>query len=313
MKYKNLKESDIDLIIQVYNKSDNRKEAQKKLSNHFNVTKRSIRNWAKYIGVGIPKHHVSNKVLIYDIETSRGVFKAFWTGKQYLGYKSMIKEPAIISISWKWLGKDKIHHLTWDKNHSDEQMLKEFLVHYNSADMLIGQNNDNFDNRWVQARAMKYNLDFNTYVRSFDLMKMNKRLFRVVSYSMDYTAKFINVTFKQSHEGIVMWDMIEDGTPEQQKEYLQKMVDYNVGDIITTEEIYLRNRKYYGHKTHFGVLNGEEKYTCPNCGSSQADLYKTTVTPAGTIQRVMKCKCDVKYKITNKQYINLLDNKIKQL
>jgi hypothetical protein len=37
--------------------------------------------------------------------------------------------------------------------------------------MVIGQNNDRFDNRWVNARAMKYDLEVNTFVRSFDIMK----------------------------------------------------------------------------------------------------------------------------------------------
>ena len=309
-----LSDEDYDLIIQTYKKSKSKKHAQKKLSKHFGVTTRTIRNWAKGVNLNIKAQTVKNpsKILIYDIETSRGVFKSFWTGKMFLGHKAMVKEPAIISISWKWLGEDKIHHLTWDKNHSDEKMVKEFLKSYNKADMLIGQNNDNFDNRWLQARAMKYGFDFNTYLRSFDIMKQNKRLFRVVSYSMDYVSKFLNVTFKQSHEGIKMWDMIEDGTEEQQKEYLQKMIDYNIGDIVTTEEIYLKNRKYYGHKVHFGVLNGQEKFTCPNCGSYDVKLYKTTVTPAGTVQRVMKCNVDgVQYKITNKQYMAYLDYKIK--
>ena len=314
MKYKELLESDIDLIKQVYTKIDDREECYRIISKKFSVTERTVRNWAVKLGVGGEKHNQNkrNKVLVYDIETSRGEFKAFWTGKQYLGYKAMIKEPAIISISWKWLGEEEIHHLTWDKNHSDKQMIKEFLVEYNRADMLIGQNNDNFDNRWVQARAMKYGFDFNTYLRSFDIMKQNKRLFRVVSYSMDYTAKFLNVTFKQSHEGIKMWDKIEDGTQEEQKEYLKKMVDYNVGDIITTEEIYLKNRKYYGHKTHFGVLQGSERWTCPDSGSYNVKLYKRTVTPAGTVQVIMINKdTEVKYKITNKLYMDFLNYKIK--
>lgn len=313
MKFKELSESDIDFIKRVYKKIDKKKDCYKIIKKKFNIQERSVRRWAVRLGIGGENYNNNKpfKILVYDIETSRGVFKAFWTGKQYLGYKAMIKEPAIISISWKWVGEDTIYYLTWDKDHSDKEMVKTFLVHYNSADMLIGQNNDNFDNRWVQARSMKYGFDFNTYAKSFDIMKQNKRLFRIVSYSMDYVSKFLDVTFKQSHEGIKMWDMIEDGTPEEQKEYLKKMVDYNKGDIITTEEIYLKNRKYYGHKIHFGVLHGEEKYTCPNCGSSQIQLYKTTITPAGTIQRVMKCKCEVKYKINNKQYMNYLDYKIK--
>ena len=315
MRFKELLESDIDLIKQVYKNIEDREECYKIIKNKFKVTERTVRNWAVKLGIGGVKYNINRpfKILVYDIETSRGVFKAFWTGKQYLGYKAMIKEPAIISISWKWIGGNKVHHLTWNKDHSDKDMVKKFLVHYNSADMVVGYNNENFDNRWVQARAMKYGFDFNTYIRSFDIYKQNKRLSRIVSYSMDYQAKFIDVAFKQSHEGILMWDMIEDGTPSEQKEYLQKMIDYNVGDIITTEEIYLKNRKYYGHKTHFGVLHGEEKYTCPNCGSSHVELYKTTVTPAGTIQRVMKCNCEVKYKLNNKQYMDFLNYKIKAL
>jgi hypothetical protein len=90
------------------------------------------------------------------------------------------------------------------------------------------------------------------------------------------------------------------------------MVDYNVGDIVTTEELYLRLRKYFGHKVHFGVLHGEEKWSCPNCGGTNVEFYKRTVTPAGTVQIIMKCKDDdVQYKITNKQYMSFLDFKIK--
>ena len=69
-------------------------------------------------------------------------------------------------------------------------MLKSFLKAYNTADMVIGQNNDKFDNRWVNARAMKHNLDVNTLVKSFDIMKQTKKLFRLPSYSMDYITKF---------------------------------------------------------------------------------------------------------------------------
>ena len=52
---------------------------------------------------------------------------------------------------------------------------------------------------------------------------------------------------------------------------------------------------------------------CPNCGSYNIGLHKTTVTPAGTVQRIMKCKHDdVTFKITNKQYMNYLEWKIKE-
>lgn len=309
MRYNNLNVDDRNYFRNIYLATDSREEAQSILSNHFDVSTRTIRNWANNLGLEGQQSNVEARVMIYDIETSRTTAKVWWTGKQYINHKSLKSEPAIISISWKWLGEDKIHALTWDDNHCDKKMLQEFLVEYNSADMIIGQNNDRFDNRWVNARAMKHNLDIDTHIKSFDIMKQTKRLFRLPSYSMDYITKYLNVENKLTHEGLHMWDMIEDGNKAQQKEYLQKMVDYNVGDIVSTEAMYIRLRKYMGHKVHFGVLNGEEKWTCPIDGSRNVALLKVTATAAGTLQYIMRCNDDgTTYKINNRAYNQYLDS-----
>lgn len=312
---RNLTQSDKDMIVRAYQKNKGtRKELQEKLSKKLNVSTRNIRAWAKKLGVGVMAKNIisPSKVMIYDIETSLVHALVFWTGKKYIRHDDLEEEPKIITVSWKWLGEEEIYYLAWDKDHCDKKLMKEFLKSYNKADMIIGYNNNNFDNRWINARAMKYDLEVNTFVKSYDIMKEEKRVFRVPSYSMDYMAKYSNVVHKQGHEGLVMWKMIQKGNKNEQKEYLQKMIDYNIGDIAATEELYVRLRKYFGHKIHFGVLNGEEKYTCPNCGTSNVSLYKRTATPAGTIQIIMRCNKDkVKYKVTNKQYMNFLDFKIK--
>lgn len=260
------------------------------------------------------KHNIENpnKILIYDIETSRVPALVWWTGKQYVGADQLVGEPKIITIAYKWLGDDKITVITWSNTQSDKEMLEKFLKVYNRADLVVGFNNNSFDNRWVNARAMKYGLDINTLVRSFDIMREMKRLFRLPSYSLKYITNYLGIETKLEHEGIKLWDKVQFGSEEEKKEYLQKMVDYNRQDIVATEDVYLTLRKYMGHKTHFGVLNGEEKYTCPNCGTSNVSLYKTTITPAGTVQRIMICNVDgTKYKITNKQYMKFLDFKMK--
>jgi len=247
------------------------------------------------------------KMLVYDIETSRGVFKAWWTGKQYLGHHQLIKEPAIISIAWKWVGFDEVYTLTWDKNHCDKKMVEKFMKVYNSADVVVGQNNDRFDNRWVVARAIKWDLEVNNFVRSFDIMKQMKRIARIPSYSMKFITQFKGLIDKQSHEGIYMWDMVEDGTVEEQKEYLQKMVDYNIGDIIATEDMFLKLRPYFGSVTHLGVALGKLRHTCPHCGGSNVEYYGTSITTAGTRQIVMRCKDDgVQYKVSTKIYEDFL-------
>ena len=312
-----MSQSDKDLIVRAYQQCDKKGESrevmQKELANQFSVNPRTIRKWAKKLQIGVMAKNIINplKILVYDIETSRCKAWVWWTGKQYIGHNQLIDEPSVITVSWKWLGDDTVEHLVWDKNHSDEKLMKDFLKVYNKADMVIGYNNDRFDNRWINARAMKYNLDVNVYAKSYDIMKEEKRVFRVPSYSMAYMSKYSNVVLKQGHEGIHMWNMIQTGTPEEQEEYLQKMVDYNIGDIAATEELYVRMRKYFGHKVNFGVLHGSEKWACPATGSSNVELYKRTATAVGTIQIIMINKdTKVMYKISNLQYMAFLDYKM---
>lgn len=312
-----LSQTDKDMITRAYEESDrkgkSRKKLQKKLSKQFDVSERTIRRWAKDLGVGVMTENQNNpsKIMIYDIETSRIRAWVWWTGKQHIGHHQLIDEPKIITVSWKWLGDEEIKYLKWDENHCDRELMEGFLKEYNKADMVVGYNNDRFDNRWINARAMKHGLEVNPFVRSFDIMKEEKKHFRVPSYSMAYMAEYSNVVHKQGHEGLLMWDMIQTGTPEQQEEYLQKMIDYNVGDIAATEELYMRMRPYFGHRMHFGVYWGGEKFSCPDTGSTDVEFYKRTVTPAGTVQIIMKSnETGKKYKITNKQYMNFLDFKM---
>lgn len=311
MKFKDLTKEDIQLFKDKYNSKASKETIQIELSDFFGKSTRTIRRWAHKLQLGVMKHNIINptKIMVYDIETSRATAKVFWTGKQYVGYKQIIEEPSIITIAWKWLGQDDVHYLTWDKNHSDEKMVRAFVKEYNKANMVIGYNNDNFDNRWLNARAMKYDIEINTMVRSLDLYKQEKRLFRLLSYSMDYSSLYAKVERKQSNEGMLMWDMIEMGTKEEQKEYMQKMLDYNIGDIITTEELYLRLIPYLKHQIHVGVFEGGKKWSCPMTGSEDVTYWDYTVTPAGTIQRIMRGPKGNKYKITNKQYIDFLQHK----
>lgn len=247
-------------------------------------------------------------VLIYDIETSRAVFKGWWTGNRYVHSRDMIKEPKIISIAWKWVGDNKVEFEHWDmKTHCDKAMLEKFLTEYNAADLVIGQNNDKFDNRWVNARALKHKLTVNTQIKSLDLMKQAKKHFRMPGYSMDFMTKYMGVDKKMEHSGIKMWDMIEDGTAKEQAEAMVEMEEYNRQDIIATEAMYVRMMPYIGHKIHLGMLMGGQKADCPRCGSVHVRQTKVTHTTAGTIQHEMVCEdCGSQYKISNKTYLDFL-------
>lgn len=246
----------------------------------------------------------SPKVLIYDIETARVQANLWWSGKQYVNGTQITSDPSIITVAWKWLGSEEVHYLKWDKKQSDKKLVTTFLKEYNKADMVIGYNNDSFDNRWINARALKYNLNVNVHVKSFDIMKQSKRLFRLPSYSMNSLAKHIGVETKLQHSGLSMWDAIQFGGKKEAKKAMKLMVEYNIQDIIVTEQVFLRVNKYMKTPIHLGVMAGKSKASCPMCGSDNVKLHKTSITAAGTIQRILKCKEDKHtFKISNSTYL----------
>ena len=299
-------------LIELYASSLTRSEVQKTLGLEFNVDPRTVRGWAMKLGLSTTKAHTKNdRVLVYDIETSRVTAKLWGSGKQYVGHGCLKSETTIISIAWKWIGEDEVYHVAWDKNHDDKKLLKKFLPEFNKAAIVVGQNSKSFDNKIVAARAAKHRLFINNFITNVDIYRLAKSVFRLQSYSMAYMAKYFGLTLKQSHEGIYMWDMIEDGTKAEQKEYLKKMIDYNVGDIVTTEELYITLRPYFKHATHLGVKDGLPKWTCPNTGSKNVSLKDTKFTSAGTVQRILYCKeSDTQFKVSNKVYMDFLQRQM---
>ena len=313
MKFKDLTKEDINLIRSTYEKNPSKEGGQKALGIIFNRTPRTIRNWARRLGIGVMAKNIVDpaKIMIYDIETPRVKFWAWRSGKQFLNGNDLVDEPSndprIITVAWKWFGDNKIHTLRWDKDQSDEGLIEEFLEEYNQADMVVGINNDKFDNRWINARASKYGFYVNMHVKSLDLQKQARRFFYLPSYTLKFLCRHFDVTMKLSHEGIIMWDKIQTGTPEEQEEYLGKMEKYNRGDIVSTEEVYLKMIPYLNHISHLGVVRGGNKFSCKHCGGTNIELVNTVYTSAGTIQRIMRCKDDgAQYKISNREYLNFV-------
>ena len=312
MRIDRLSKKDKQLIIDQYSSNKSRKQVQTELSEYLNVTKRCVRNYARELNLSVKSSEiVDDKIMVYDIETSRIEFTGWWTGKQYVNHKQIKTEPKIISIAWKWIGEDEVKFLTWDKNHCDKKMMIAFLKEYNNASMVIGQNNNSFDNKWINTRAAKHKLHVDRYVKSFDIYRMAKRYFRLPSYSMAFMAQYFGLTLKQSHEGIHMWDMIEYGNKDEQKEYLDKMVEYNKGDIVTTEELYVTLKPYFGSVTNNAVKQGLPKWACPVSGSIDIKLLKTIFTEQGIVQRILYCdESQHQYKVSNKSYMDFLQRKM---
>ena len=63
----------------------------------------------------------------------------------------------------------------------------------------------------------------------------------------------------------------------QKKEYLKKMVDYNKGDIVTTEELYLTLQPYFGAVQNKAVKKTKSKSKLPEFKNPPASPKKEKV------------------------------------
>tara|TARA_R110000850_G_scaffold1714_11_gene9213 strand:+ start:5091 stop:6056 length:966 start_codon:yes stop_codon:yes gene_type:complete len=275
---------------------------------------RKVRNWLNPALHSAPDENTPPKVLIYDIETTLLLAEVWRAGKMnYLHASNVRGHTEIITIAYKWLGDNEVKTLRWDnKTKSDKKLVKDFLKIYNTADAVVGVNNKSFDDKLIHTRAAFYRMFVNTLVKSIDIQRQARSIFRMDSYSMKYMAEYFGLTHKLSHAGIQMWRDIQWGTKKKSEAALTEMIDYNIGDIVTTEELFYVIQLYAKHQIHFGVMLGKAKWTCPDTGSSNVKLFNTTWTAAGSVKRVMKSKSTKRlYTISNTAYLQFLRETIK--
>lgn len=225
------------------------------------------------------------KVLIYDIETSPNI-GWFWASgfKKNISHDQIIKERAIICVSYKWLGEDQVYNLTWDNNQNDKFLVEQFVEVLNNADLIVAHNGDNFDLKWIKTRALYHRIPMLPNYNQFDTLKLAKTKLYLNSNKLDYIAKFLGYEGKIKTD-IDLW---LDIVLKNDKEALNLMLDYCDEDVRQLEKVYNELKYLDNPKLHLGVLNGEVKQTSPITGSVNIKHVKVLTTNRGTIKHIMQ-------------------------
>jgi len=273
------------------NKPGYKKEGAKRLRNHlvkkgFNVTTnqckialretRSLETFEKQKSLG--------KILIYDLETSPNV-GWFWRAgfKQNINTNQILKERAIICVSYKWLGEDTVYNLTWDKNQCDKFLIEQFVEVLNEADLIVAHNGDNFDIKWFKTRALYHRIPTLPNYKQFDTLKVAKSKLYLNSNRLDYISKFLGFEGKiQTTPDL--WDKV---VMKNDREALKDMLDYCDEDVRQLEKVYNELQYLDNPRIHTGVLNGQVKQTSPITGTFNIEHFKTVTTNSGTIKHIM--------------------------
>jgi len=234
------------------------------------------------------------KRLYFDIETSPNVVLSWSVGhKINLSYDNIIRERAVICVCWKWEGESEVHSLSWNKG-DDKQLLKSFITVMCEADELVGHNGDNFDIKWLRARAIKHGIKMPPTFSTIDTLKQSRQGFRFNSNRLDYIGKYLGLKGKEE----TGYDLWKDIVLNNCKASMDKMVSYCKRDVVLLEKVHAKLNPYTKHKYNYAVANGGNKVDCPECGSTNTRANGNRYTAAGTHYKLMQCNsCHKNYSV----------------
>lgn len=227
------------------------------------------------------------KRLYFDIEVSANV-GLFWQSgfKITIGTENIIKERAIICICYKWEEDKDVYYLHWDKKQCDKKLLEDFIKVANEADELVGHNGDKFDLPWIRTRCLLHRIQMFPNYTTIDTLKIARSKFRFNSNRLDYIGKFLGLGQK-IHTDFDLWKNI---MLHNDKEALNKMIDYCIQDVCLLEKVHKELNNHIPAKTHYGVIFGQDRGSCPECGSDQLVKNLKRVMASGLVKIQYKCQ-----------------------
>lgn len=227
----------------------------------------------KQINLGSrPKIHNKAKVLFLDLEVSASIVAAFSMFKHFSTPDHVIQFPYILSYAYNWLHEDvndvygrKLDDYETFKqdHHSDYELTCELWKLVDEADIICIQN-EGFDSGWFTQRFAYHGLPQPSPFRVVCTLKGLKKAMTLPSNSLDYSTRYFGIEFnKIKHEGISLWIKCMDGD----KDALARMLQYNIGDIPTLRELYLKIRAFIPNHPNVSLFGLSEEMTCSVCGS----------------------------------------------
>jgi DNA polymerase elongation subunit (family B) len=235
------------------------------------------------------KRKLAAKVLLFDIETAPKLVYVWGFFKANISPKQVLQHVHIMSYAAKWLGKDEIYYED-NRKDNDKKIVKSLVKLLDEADIVIAHNGKKFDLGTVKGRAVAHGITPPSPYKVVDTLLSARKEFNIDSNSLEYLAKYWKCTPKDSHKkfpGFELWLECLKGNEDAWEE----MREYNIQDVETLEEIYIKMRPYISDHPNIAIYNESETPQCVACGSE--DLHKRGTMPlvSGVYQRYVCLDC----------------------
>lgn len=222
------------------------------------------------------------RIISFDLEVSPAL-GYFYPPTWETGILKTVDRQRLMSFAYQVVGEKKItskclFDITGYKKDpkNDEGLTQELHAVLSKADILLGQNSDQFDIKMANYFFIMNGLDPIPPSKSIDTKKIAKRYFRFMNNTLDNLAEELGVGAKTKIKHANIWqECFLNGDPKMWK-LLNK---YCENDVRITTEVYLKLRPFMHQHPSLSRISGETD-GCPRCGSYSFRLkaYRTTST-----------------------------------
>lgn len=243
------------------------------------------------------------RILTIDIETSPQV-GYFWGNIYETSIIKVLEHSQVISYSAKWLDGKQVTKALPDykgykpgrQNMNDKKLLEDLHALLEQADIVVGQNQIDFDIKVLNARFGKHNIYPPAPYKTVDTKREGRKYFKLPSHKLQNMSEYFGGEGKMEHEGFPLWERCMDGDPAAWR----KMKAYNAQDVRETEKLYLKMRPFM--KTHPNTGMYFEECVCTACGSANAQHRGYARTQTAVYRRFQCNDCGHWDKSAQKEY-----------
>ncbi len=236
------------------------------------------------------------KVLFLDIETLQGLAAVFNRYNEVIPASSMLAQPALLMVAWKWQHEKKVNVLSV-RSVSTKVLLEEIHKLIEQADAIVGHNLAKFDMPWLRKEMLINNLPPISEPHVIDTLRVARKLFKFTSNRLGDLGTYLGIGDKHKNVGHLWVELSKlrlaaGGSVEalsQSKEFdelLLKMEKYCKNDVYPLQQrVYERLAPWIPKFPALRAQSGTTPNYCNVCNSSKVRKWGIRLLRTMWVQR----------------------------
>jgi hypothetical protein len=151
-------------------------------------------------------------IMAYDIECAPALVWTYDLWPKAIGIDQIVEHPRMVSFAAQFEqdGKRKAMVYRSEFHHGRTEMLDTLHEMFDKADIVMGWNNKSFDDPYVMGEFALEEMGRPSPFQSIDLMRVEKKHFRLMSRKLDYAARRFVDDQKDGVNALRIWLEIKE-------------------------------------------------------------------------------------------------------